>query len=76
MAYQPVEELLPRSNMSVYRLMRMAAKRAGELGIIGGQLVACPPNQKLATTALEEIRAGKVVEKSVHDAANPKGKKK
>ncbi len=63
MAYQPLEELLPKASMSVYRLVRLASMRATELATTGVKLVTVPADQKLATTALDEIRAGKVVEK-------------
>ena len=63
MAYQPLEELLPKANNSVYRLVRLASIRATELAATGVKLVPAPADQKLATTALDEIRAGKVVEK-------------
>ena len=63
MAYQPLEELLPKASMSVYRLVRLASMRATELAATGVRLVNVPADQKLATTALDEIRAGKVVEK-------------
>jgi DNA-directed RNA polymerase subunit K/omega len=60
MAYQPLEELLPKASMSVYRLVRLASMRATELATTGGKLVAAPADQKLATTALDEIRSGRV----------------
>jgi DNA-directed RNA polymerase omega subunit len=63
MAYQPLEELLPKASNSVYRLVRLASMRATELATTGAKLVQAPADQKLATTALDEIRAGKVVEK-------------
>lgn len=63
MSYQPLEELLPKANNSVYRLIRLASIRATELATTGARLVQVPADQKLATTALDEIRAGKVVEK-------------
>ena len=63
MAYQPLEELLPKASMSVYRLVRLASMRATELATTGVKLVQAPSEQKLATTALDEIRAGRVVEK-------------
>ena len=65
MAYQPLEELLPKAGMSVYRLVRLASMRATELATTGVKLVQAPADQKLATTALDEIRAGKVVEKGL-----------
>jgi DNA-directed RNA polymerase subunit K/omega len=63
MAYQPLEELLPKASNSVYRLVRLASMRATELATTGVRLVNVPADQKLATTALDEIRAGRVVEK-------------
>jgi len=63
MAYQPLEELLPKASNSVYRLVRLASMRATELATTGGKLINVPADQKVATTALDEIRAGKVVEK-------------
>ena len=79
MAYQPLEELLPRSNYSIYRLVRLASKRALELSETGAKLIIVPAEQKLTTTALEEIRQGKVVDKLVVDmqeAADKADKKK
>ena len=81
MAYQPLEELLPKASMSVYRLVRLASMRATELATTGVKLVNVPAEQKLATTALDEIRAGKVIEKGgdiftqYHDLKNKKNAK-
>ena len=78
MAYQPLEELLPKASNSVYRLVRLASMRATELATTGGRLINVPADQKLATTALDEIRAGKVTEKGgdifteYHDKKNKK----
>ena len=78
MAYQPLEELLPKASMSIYRLVRLASIRATELATTGVKLVQTPADQKLATTALDEIRAGRVVEKggdifkAYNDAKNKK----
>ena len=74
MAYQPLEELLPKTNYSIYRLVRMASKRALELSDNAARLVDAPANEKLATTALNEIRAGKVVDKQVAKEFDPKKK--
>jgi len=80
MAYQPIEELLPKSGYSVYKLIRIAAKRALELADGSPKLIdGVPADAKTPTIALDEIRAGKVVLK---DGANQyglppvKGKKK
>ncbi|MBF0512229.1 MAG: DNA-directed RNA polymerase subunit omega [Candidatus Omnitrophica bacterium] len=63
MGYQPLEELLPKASMSVYRLVRLASMRATELATTGVKLAPGLADQKLATTALDEIRVGKVTEK-------------
>ncbi len=76
MGYQPLEELLPRAGYSIFRLVRLASKRALELSENGAKLVSAPTEQKLTTTALEEIRQGKVVEKSVADATEAAAGKK
>lgn len=67
MSYQPLEELLPKASNSVYRLVRLASMRATELATTGVKLVHVSGDQKLATTALDEIRAGKVVERGWDD---------
>ncbi len=65
MAYTPLEDLLPRTNFSVYRLVRMASARALEIAVTGQSLNGhIPANQKLTTSAFEEIRTGRVVEKN------------
>ena len=76
MGYQPLEDLLPRANMSIYRLVRLASKRALELSENGAKLVNAPAEQKLTTTALEEIKQGKVVDKLVVDMEIAAAKKK
>lgn len=75
MAYQPLEELLPKANNSVYRLVRLASIRATELATSGVKLVQAPAEQKLATTALDEIREGKVYEKTGDMTAKAKDEK-
>ena len=79
MGYPPIEELLPKSGYSIYKLVRMAANRAMELADGKPKLIDSPSSDKASTVALEEIRAGKVVLKEVADQfAPPKtnGKKK
>ncbi len=63
MGYQPLEQLLPRTNWSIYRLVRLASKRALEIAETGVKLVYASAEEKVTTTALEEIRQGKVLEK-------------
>lgn len=73
MAYIPLEDLLPKSNLSVYRLVRIASKRALEIAATGQSLNGViPANQKLTTTAFEEIRKGKCVDKLVSKQFAPK----
>lgn len=71
MGYQPLENLLPKSDFSNYTLIRMAAQRAQELGNGRKAMVDVPLNQKLATTALEEIMAAKLVVPSVAKQFHP-----
>lgn len=77
MGYQPLEELLPKAAGSVYKLVRIASKRALEISETGLRLVPSSSNSKLTTVALDEIRAGFVVEKSMEKEYQPKaaGKK-
>ena len=63
MVYQPLEEMLPRASGGVYRLARLASKRALEISQTGSSLSEKSGAQKLATVALDEIRAGKVMDK-------------
>ena len=79
MGYPPIEELLPKSGYSIYKLVRMAANRAMELADGKPKLIDSPSSDKAPTVALEEIRAGKVVLKEVADQFGPPkivGKKK
>lgn len=71
MAYQPLEELLPKAGGSIYKLVRIASKRALEISETGAKLVNMPSNTKLTTIALEEIRQAKVVLKSVAEKFLP-----
>ncbi len=64
-AYIPVEQLLPRAGNSIYTLVRMAANRAMELADGKPSLLEKVNSDKMATIALEEIRAGKVKVKDV-----------
>jgi len=65
MAYQPLEDLLPKSNYSIYKLILLAAKRATELADGMPKLIDFPTSQKATTIAFEEIKAGKVELKEV-----------
>lgn len=72
MGYPPIEDLLPKAGGSVYKLVRMAARRAIELADGNPKLIQVPDSEKTPTVALEEIRAGKVVLIDVADQFRPK----
>jgi len=61
MVYQPVEELLPKTAWCAYKLITIASRRAQEIAAGQPKLVESTANEKVATTALREIRAGKVM---------------
>lgn len=73
MGYQPLEDLLPKSNYSIYKLIRMASMRAMELADGQGKLIEMDAATKTATIALEEIRLGKVVLKEAATHLPPEG---
>jgi DNA-directed RNA polymerase omega subunit len=75
MAYQPLENLLPKASGSVYKLIRLASKRAGELADNKPNLIDAPASQKLTTVALREIGLGKVVLKACAEEFRPKVEK-
>lgn len=60
MGYQPLEQLLPRSGGSIYKLILVASKRATELADGQPPLIDFPSSPKATTIALEEIVQGKV----------------
>ena len=65
MGYQPLEQLLPRANYSIYKLVCLASKRAMELAEGSAKLIPSTSSFKTATIAFEEIAAGKVMLKAV-----------
>ena len=67
MEQRSIEELLPHSGGSVYRLVRMAANRATELSDGKPCLIQKPTSDKFTTIALEEITQGKIEAKQVAD---------
>jgi len=67
MSNQPIEDLLPKADWSIYRLVRMAANRTTELADGKPSLIEKPNSDKLTTIALDEIAQGKVVYKEVAD---------
>ena len=71
MAYQPLENLLPKAGYSVYKLILLAANRATELAEGKPKLVEKTSSEKTATIALDEILAGRVVLREVADRFKP-----
>lgn len=76
MADLPIEDLLPRSNYSIYTLVTMASARALELSDGKRCLIENPSSEKLTTRALEEIAQGKIESREAADlrVANEKAK--
>ncbi len=73
MEYHSLEELLPRSGHSIYRLVRMAAMRAMEISDGHPCLIKNPASNKPTTMALEEIAQGKIEMKGGIHPAVPQG---
>jgi DNA-directed RNA polymerase omega subunit len=57
---QAMDDLLPKSGYSVYRLIRMAANRALELSDGKPSLIKNPTSDKVTSIALQEIAQGRV----------------
>ena len=71
MGYPPLEDLLPKSGYSIYKLIRIASMRATELADGKRRLIESPSLDKATTISLEEIQAGQVVLKEVADQFKP-----
>lgn len=71
MGYPPIEELLPKTNFSIYKLVRLACCRAIELAEGKKKIIDIPSAEKATTVALEEIRAGRVVIKETAEKFRP-----
>ena len=67
MADLPIEELLSKTNYSIYKLVSMAAIRALELSDGSRCLAENIDTEKFTTMALEEIAQGKVKLKEATD---------
>lgn len=63
MEYIALEQLLDKSNGSVYKLVILASKRALEIAEGQPKLVDVPSTLKPSTIALYEIAAGRVTAK-------------
>ena len=70
-----IEDLLPSSGHSVYRLIRMASSRALEISDGKPSLVKNIESDKATSIALEEIAQGKVETKEVAESRQNHGKK-
>lgn len=71
MSQEPLENLLSRSGGSVYRLTRMAAKRALEISDGQPPLINKPVSDKATSIALEEILEGKIEARQVNKGVCP-----
>ncbi|HOY08607.1 MAG TPA: DNA-directed RNA polymerase subunit omega [Candidatus Omnitrophota bacterium] len=71
MGYPPLEDLLPKTDYSIYKLVRMASNRAVELADGKPRLIETPSLMKTTTIALEEIQNAKVVLKDVAERFLP-----
>ena len=72
MADLPIEELLPRANHSIYKLVSMASARALELSDGKRCLAENINTEKFTTMALEEIAQGKIEMKGAANGKLPK----
>lgn len=61
------EELLNKSDSSIYKLVILATKRALEIADGAPPLVDTNPDAKASTTAIREIAQGKVKYKKVKE---------
>lgn len=71
MKHFSIEELLPKAGGSVYRLTRMAARRALELSEGKPSLMRKPSSDKVTTIALEEIAEGRIVYNKEASSVSP-----
>lgn len=65
MGYVPIEQLLDKSNFSVYKLVILASKRALEIAEGQPRLVKVDPLMKPSTVAMHEIAQGLVQTKKM-----------
>lgn len=63
MSYVPLENVLDKTDYSIYKLVILASRRALEIAEGQPKLVKGNSSTKPTTLALEEIAAGKVVVK-------------
>jgi len=65
MPYIPLENLLDKSNNSIYKLVILASKRALEIAEGQPKLVGVDSSIKPSTIALHEIAEGKVQSRKI-----------
>lgn len=65
MPYIPLEELLDKSNHSIYKLVILASKRALEIAEGQPKLVGANSSTKPSTIALHEIAEAKIQSKKI-----------
>ncbi|HQP91057.1 MAG TPA: DNA-directed RNA polymerase subunit omega [Candidatus Omnitrophota bacterium] len=58
--YVPLENLIDKSNGSMYKLCTFVAKRALELAEGAPRLIEAPAEMKVTTLAMQEIANGRV----------------
>ena len=75
MEKQPLEDLLPRANGSMYGLVRMASVRSLEIADGKPPLVEGISTDKATTIALQEILEGKVESKEAAEQRSNDEKK-
>lgn len=61
MSYVPLEFLIDKSNMSMFKLCVFVSRRALELAEGAPRLVDAPSDIKVTTLAMQEIAAGKII---------------
>ncbi|MDD5238024.1 MAG: DNA-directed RNA polymerase subunit omega [Candidatus Omnitrophica bacterium] len=65
MPYIPLENLLDKSNNSIYKLVILASKRALEIAEGQPKLVGVDSSTKPSTIALHEIAEGRIQSKKI-----------
>ena len=60
MSYIPLENLIDKTQGSMYKLVTLVSRRALELAEGSPRLVEAPQDMKITTLAMKEIAEGKV----------------
>ncbi len=75
MSYIPLENLIDKSNGSMYKLVMMISRRALELAEGAPKLIEAPQDIKVTTLAMIEISESKVSLKNLKAGKSPKREK-